>query len=525
MSASPAMTPAFAASRRSISWVLLLVAAGARLLLQMSLMPPYAGLDEIYHAARLTFVAAEKRNPTSAELSISDSLERSLEQRSDAVPAFGVIKARWPEVVASGARIPARETVTSPRPYRRANYEAQQPSLYYSLVGLMSAPDRTSMYQLRIWRSWSLFFALIVVLTTAWIGEFFFGPAALIAAALIVSLPTWLTLVLRAGNDAFACALLAVAVAITVSAPRRLGSILFEGAAWALALAAKLYVWPAAIVLPLFWREQRSPRRRVLVVAVLCAVSLGLTVADLHLRTRNPLGAFAFDPVPAALKPHAEVAIDFGQMIRIFLATLVWTSGEHGNALTGVGMALYVVPILALLCWPVAVMAESSDRRLLLIAGASVVAYLCALAVNAAGYMRVARMQGASLPAGGKEGWYLYAFVPILVGLGMAGACRVLLTVRPLFPRGILTVLVFLVLFWDVRIHEGALFRDWAGSSSDAHHSLLFRWGARTASPSIYYAPLAVGPLDQYAAFLRSLHVVATVALLGLLLRSPDPRA
>ena len=45
-------------------YALLAIAAAARLLLQMAALPPYAGLDEIYHVARLVFVAQEGRNPT-----------------------------------------------------------------------------------------------------------------------------------------------------------------------------------------------------------------------------------------------------------------------------------------------------------------------------------------------------------------------------------------------------------------------------------------------------------------------------
>ncbi|HVT03029.1 MAG TPA: hypothetical protein VHL58_06585 [Thermoanaerobaculia bacterium] len=500
-----------------VLWALLILAASARIILQLSLMPPYAGLDEIYHMARLSFVAQEKRNPTSTEPSIPEVLQRSIEQRSNSVPAFGLIGMRWPDVVASGARLPLEPESESPHRYLGANYEAQQPSFYYSLgaIPIRALAPQSTLTQLRAVRLMAAMLALVVVVATAWIGERLYGLPGLVASAMIVSMPTWLTLVMRAGNDAMACALLALALCITVSAPRRRGGAFAEGVLWGAALATKLYVWPAAIVLPLFWRAQRADRRRILVVIILSAGALALTIADLHSRTRNPLGTFAFDPVSsAATGSTAAVAIDYAQMVRIFAATLVWTSGQHWNALTGVGMALYVLPILALLTLPLIDMLRrpGRDRQMLLIVAASVVAYLAAQTVNAAGYIRFARLQGASLPSGGKEGWYLYAFVPILVGLGLSGACARL-------RRGTLVFLVMLVLFWDLRIHEGALFRDWAGVTSAAHRSLLFRWGASSVHQSIYYAPLAAGPFASAAAAWRLVHVMATLALLVLVIR------
>ena len=62
-----------------IAYGLLIVCAAARLLLQMAALPPYAGLDEVYHVARLAFVRAEHRNPTTTELSIPPYLMESIE--------------------------------------------------------------------------------------------------------------------------------------------------------------------------------------------------------------------------------------------------------------------------------------------------------------------------------------------------------------------------------------------------------------------------------------------------------------
>src|SRR5207249_1047388 len=66
------------------------------------------------------------------------------------------------------------------------------------------------------WRMLSVVFGVIIALATARIGETFFGARGIATAALLVSLPTWLTLVARASNDGFACMWLALALMLTL---------------------------------------------------------------------------------------------------------------------------------------------------------------------------------------------------------------------------------------------------------------------------------------------------------------------
>src|SRR5256885_16109464 len=76
-------------TKTQTAYALLIVCASARLLLQMAALPPYAGLDEVYHVARLAFVRAEHRNPTTTEASIPPYLMRSIAAGSAGVsPAF-----------------------------------------------------------------------------------------------------------------------------------------------------------------------------------------------------------------------------------------------------------------------------------------------------------------------------------------------------------------------------------------------------------------------------------------------------
>src|SRR5438094_2383963 len=250
-------------------------------------MPPYAGLDELYHVARLAFVLEEHRNPTTAEPSVPPDLEATLERKWDAVPSFALLQRDW-----HGPALHDR-AVTAGR-YARPNYEAQQPSLYYSLIApLARLFPRTVLTQMRVWRFASVVFALIAIVATATIGERWWGRSGLVAAALVAFMPTWETLVTRASNDAFACALVAVAVAITAagrmqnaecrmqnySASNSAFCILhsaFEALFWALAIAAELYTWPLAIALPFFLRWQRASRWRVIAVTAACVIAAAL---------------------------------------------------------------------------------------------------------------------------------------------------------------------------------------------------------------------------------------------------------
>jgi len=122
-------------TKTQIAYALLLVCAAARLLLQMAAMPPYAGLDEVYHVARLAFVRAEHRNPTTSEPSIAPYLMRSIAAAHDAedtaMPAMGEAGERWPAIVVRGNVTNDRPLVSADlKPYVLKNYEAQQTSLY-----------------------------------------------------------------------------------------------------------------------------------------------------------------------------------------------------------------------------------------------------------------------------------------------------------------------------------------------------------------------------------------------------------
>lgn len=488
----------------ALLWILLGAVVAVRLLLQTAMLPPYAGLDEIYHVARLEFVRNEGRNPTIAEPSIPRYLEWSILQRAGWQPAFGVIGGGWPGVVASGARpAPFTPGDAMRRSYAMPNYEAQHPSLYYTLTAPL-APRSSDLAQLRSWRLVSAAMALLTAMAVGFIGWRVAGPWGLLAAALLASLPTWEALVARASNDALACALLAIAVAATFSAPRGNRGFVVEGLAWAGAVAAKLYAWPAAILLPLLWIRQRAPLRRIVGVLAISGLGLAATLWDLGARTRNPIGIFAFDPVAGAASSAPPIA--WSEAAKTFILTFAWTSGQHWNALTPLGVALFAGPLLIL---GIAGLARLRGSEIALANTVVITAGVFALAqaVKFLAYLRSARAAGLALPAGGKEGWYWYALAPVFIGILLP------LALRGLRSRALVAVFVVVVAGWDVGLHEGALFRDYAGWTTPETRGVLVRWGPVDERPPTDFAAMAVGPFAEHSVPLRAAHLALLAAL------------
>ncbi|MEA2414077.1 MAG: hypothetical protein QOI58_734 [Thermoanaerobaculia bacterium] len=502
-------------TKAQTAYALLIVCASARLLLQMAAMPPYAGLDEVYHVARLAFVRAEHRNPTTIEPSIPPYLMRSiangrnagvlagwpagvprLRSFDTAMPAMGEAGEQWPMVVSRQPIVIDRPLTTADlKPYIVKNYEAQQTSPYYSLVAPL-VPARNALFELRVWRAMSLLFALITVLATAEIGRRWFGPIGILGGALLVSLPTWETLVMRAGNDAFACMLAAIAVLISVSAPKRLIGIAAEAIVWGLALNAKMYTWPLLIILPLLWRRQRASKSRVIAVAIVAAIAVLLTFAELSARTQNPLGVVAFDR-PGGVVYVAKVNI--GEIVRVTIASFAWTSGQHNDALRPIAIALYLVPIFA-----VAILAvrrrDAAGPAAVTPAFLALGAFALAQTYNVVACV-LANRGGNPIPIGGKEGWYWYVLAPVIIPALLVPAVK----------RW--RAAAWWIVIWDVIITEVALFHDFAGTTSPAHGSMLFRWGPLHAPFTAHLDGIGVGPLAAWTTAIRIVHLATFFGL------------
>lgn len=497
---------------------LLLLAGAARLLLQVAAMPPYAGLDEVFHVGRVSFVRSEGRDPRADEDSMPAYLQRSLAVRDGALPDFVRAAPTWRERVLDGYRLPPSPPVPEKarRTYLQPNYQSQQASLYYWLAAGVTQLLRidTPLAELQALRLLSASLALVAVAATAYLGHSVAGAMGIAAAALLFLLPTWQALMVRASNDALAVAALAVGLALSVAGRSRLAVV--EGLAWAVALATKLFTWPVLVVLLLLWHRQRAARGRVLVVGALCLAAIAATALDLRSRTGVAVGLAAFhgpEPTAAMAQPIA-----YGEMLKITIASAIWTSGEHGNALTALAMALYVLPpVLALALLFLRSPTPASPRPALGIAGAAVVAFGLAQLFHASAHIRNAKILGESMPAAGKEGWYWFTLAPLLVAL----------VVAPLTKRGgcgSLSLLVAWCAAWDVLITEGALLRDFAGLTAAATPSLLFRWGPAPIlawDPSSALQGLAVGPGTGWLLGLRLATLVALAAMVPISCRRP----
>jgi hypothetical protein len=414
------------------------------------------------------------------------------------MPAMGEAGDRWPAIVAErgGHVLIDRPLVPADlKPYVVQNYEAQQPSLYYSLAARI-VPVRSALFELRAWRALSLLFALIVVLATAEIGRRWLGPIGILAGAVLVSLPTWETLVVRASDDAYACMLVAVAVAISVAASqslhRRPLAIAAEALAWGLALNAKLYTWPLLIILPLLWWRQRAPRARVLAVTAVSLVAVILTFAELSSRARNPLGIVAFDR-PGGAGYAAKVSIS--EIVRVTIASFAWTSGQYNDALRPVAIAIYLGPIVIAVIIALRRRSDGATPAFLALT-AFAVAQSCNVIAGV-----IARHAGNPMPIFGKEGWYWYVLSPVIIPA----------LLMPALARWRATV--WWLVAWDVVITEVALFHDFAGTTSPAHGSLLFRWGPLHAPFTAHLGGIGVGPLAAWTTAIRVVHLATFFSL------------
>lgn len=508
------------AARVRVAVFLILAAAAARALVQVAAMPPYAGLDEIYHVARISFVMTEGRNPTAAEASVPVYLHASMRLAPGALPDFVSASTVWPAYVAQRSA-PLTDRPMPPqqkRMYLTPNYQAQQPSPYYRLAALVADlfSATTPLQQLRLWRLMSGGLAVVIAAAAMYIGYLTFGASGVMAASVMMFLPTWHTLTIRASNDALACALLATALAITLRGGRTAAAVA-EGLLWAGAIATKLFTWPALVVLPLVWRRQRAARSRVVIVSILCVGSIIVTAADLYRRTGVAVGLGAFRMPGAASTSYSDIA--YFEVAKVTIASAIWTSGQHNNALTGAGMLLYVLPVVALLLAALVRRRPSDAERFwLLLATVVVLAFGVAQLIHLAAHVRNAVAAGETMPRAGKEGWYWFVLAPLAVAVVGGYLLKSLNAVLQ-------TAVLCWAYAWDVVITQGALVRDYAGSTSPTTPSVLFRWGPAPRLPFDAMEQLklvAVGPLTEFVAVLHVIAVMAAVGAVAMLISAHD---
>jgi hypothetical protein len=287
--------------------------------------------------------------------------------------------------------------------------------------------------------------------------------------------------------------LAAIAVLISVCAPIRPLGINAERIAWALALNAKMYTWPLLIILPILWWRQRASKTRAIAVTIVAAIAVLLTFAELSSRTSNPLGVVAFDR-PGGVVYDAKVSVS--EIVRVTIASFAWTSGQFNDALRPLAIALYLGPIVIAII--VARRWLTKERTLLAIAALG--AFALAQTYNVVACV-LANRGGNPIPIGGKEGWYWYVLAPVIIPALLV----------PALARW--RAAAWWIVIWDVIITEGALFHDFAGVTSPAHGSILFRWGPLHAPFTASLGGIGVGPLAAWTTAIRVVHLIAFFGL------------
>jgi hypothetical protein len=489
-------------------------AAAARLLLQTFAMPPYAGLDELFHVARVSFTAFAGRSPHTTEPSIPVYLALSQTGERSAPPALSTLGSRWPELARRAPWPDPRVTTDMAGAVTRPNYEAQQPSLYYLIAAELLADPRRQLGELLVLRLFSVVLALAAVFLTAALGWRFFGPIAFVSAALLVSTPTFLTLLVRAGNDAMAVALLSAAMLLSFRTQTNPREWVMEALVWAAAIGTKLYTWPAAIVVALARRHDRQWSRMSLVLLA-CLIAAVITMADLRMRTGTIFGLHQFRAeVASQAAPFSLI-----ESLKVFISSAIWPGGPHGNALRPLAMLVYAG--FPLVLGAVGLFRSAQTRKIAGIVLPIVAAFLLAQSIHAAAFVRrgLISPQGAAL--GGFEGWYIFALGAVLFGIAGSAALQ---HAGPL--RVVLPVMVLWLIAWDVLIHEGALFRDYSGVTTPRPDDLLFRWGpAPRLGGMENLEQIGVPGLSVSLLYLlRGIHIVATIALTLLVSRWSEAR-
>jgi hypothetical protein len=403
------------------------------------------------------------------------------------------------------------------------NREAQQPAPYYRAAALLDrAFGTTQLSELLVLRLLAVPFGVITAVATALFAARLWGRAGFGAGLLLVATPTWITLVARAGNDAPACAALAVAILLSVRPDRGWAARLAEAAAWAAAIALKLYTWPAALLLPLLWPRRSPISRRAATAAAVLASGL-VTASDLAARTGSTIGrTAAWSPGGAPLTLDLLVrwiSLPWLQFLKVFVGSAIWTSGEHANFLRPPGLVLFVLPWLALLAAAVISFGRMPGRARAIL-GVAAAVFLVAEIGQSWGYLREEAAGGASSGSAGLAGWYVHALDPIWYGVG-AGFALAMLAERRLAPAA---WLIFAGAFLgDLGVTEGALFRDYAGLSSPHTPGVFVRWGGGSAWAALERLRLyGLGlPSPWIAVGLRALEAAAFAALAAAVARPP----
>lgn len=504
-----------AATRRA-AVLALWIAFVARGALQVVITPIWDGFDEPFHAAYAAFVAETGRPPGFAEPSFPSAYYDALPLLPSVVdhgaPGFGAWRQLTPEERAlrreRAARISANPT---PASYAHANYERQQPPLFYVLAAPVAWMFRRASVPgfVIALRLFCVLLASLMIPLTARLARLLLPQRGIFfALPLAALLPNTLFFVDRVTNDALAWPILAaiaaglVLVARRPGDPRRalvLGLLVAAGAWTKLTLLPAL---PAALFAALWARRRRDGRRPSLLF--LAAGLPALLIAPLLLWNRlatgsatgiNYLGRIPRLGLREGLRAASDVHLldALGQWARSHLWAGGWGFVQPSRA-------AYSTVFAALLLAGVAALVTARRRRTPL-PGSSRGIALAALAVLFFAAMifhlfsatAAARALGTGPLAGG-EGWYFDLLRPIEA---CAAAALLMAAVPARLTRLAAGALLAVLLCSDAAGTLGLLLPRWAGLTGTTRWSFgairEAAGGARDAAPLLYPAVLTIG--------------------------------
>src|ERR1019366_1515810 len=195
-----------------------------------------------------------------------------------------------------------------------------------------------------------------------------------------------------------------------------------------------------------------------------------------------------------------EAKVSISEIVRVTIASAAWTSGQFNDALRPAAIALYLGPVVIAMIVAVRRRDPSAPLRAsaagpaggtlrfhsgqapALLALAALGAFALAQTYNVIACV-LANRGGNPIPIGGKEGWYWYVLVPVVIPALLV----------PALARW--RAVAWWLVAWDVVITETALFHDFAGTASPLHGSMLFRWGPLHAPFTAHLGDIGVGPL------------------------------
>jgi hypothetical protein len=496
-----------AATRRA-AVLAIWIAFVARGTLQVLITPIWDGFDEPFHAAYTAFVAQTGRLPGFDELSFPSAYYEALPLLPSVVDHGAPDFRAWRQLP-PGERTLRRERAArlsaSPVPatYSHANYERQQPPLFYILAAPVAWLFRHASVPgfVIALRLFCVLLASLLVPLTARLARLLLPQRGIFfALPLAALLPNTLFFVDRVTNDALAWPILAAIAASLVLVARRPGN---PRRAWVLGLLVAAGVWtkltllpalPAALVAALWARRRGDGRKPGVLLA--SAVLPALLIAPLLLWNRVASGSFTgidyLSRSPrlgllAGLRAASEV--HFPGALAQWANTHLWAGGW---GFVQPPRSAYHAGLAALLLGAAAALLAARRRRTPLPGGSrwlSLAALAALFFAAMVGHLLSAAAAARALgtgPLAGGEGWYFDLLRPIEA---CAAAGLLVAAVPARLTRAAAAILIVLLLASDAAGTFGLLLPHWAGLDSAG-----WTWGAiaeavrgaRDAAPLLY---------------------------------------